>query len=150
MAAATSDLIASAKKINGNASCEADWRASCSRAYYAVFGASKTFHDTLPTPGTLGATSSAGVHGTVISQLNNPTVSSNDTRLKSKKIGYILKSMYEKRIRSDYKLDQDVKLEDALNALAECERLGSLLAAPATVTSTPDGTSGLPHLKRIK
>ena len=150
MAAATHDLIASAKKINDNASCEADWRAACSRSYYAVFGASKTFHETLPSPGSLGATPSVGMHGSVISQLSNPTVSSSDIRLKSKKIGYILKSMYEKRIRSDYKLDQDVSLEDAMNALAECEQLSNLLAAPAAATSTPAGTSGLPHLKRIK
>lgn len=162
MAVSTSELMASAEAIDRSATEEADFRCACSRAYYAIFHDSDAFHQRLPTHGVVPKCTDGGMHATLIQQLINPSVPRGDLYFRSMSIGYLMKSLYAKRIKADYKREVDIDKTTATSAIAEAREIlvkirgeSDIPAATATQPSaraTPPEqcTTGRPTLTRIK
>jgi hypothetical protein len=124
------DLIASAKLANESATCEADWRGVCARAYYAIYKDAEAFHHALPMPGALQRSSKGGMHINLIQQLQNPTIGRTDPLYKkSKVIGYLMNSLHAMRVKADYHRDATVTRQDCANSLAQLDNLASQLGA---------------------
>jgi len=129
-------LIASAKLANETATCEADWRGVCARAYYAIYKDAEVFHNALPMPGALLGASKGGMHINLIQQLQNPTIDKTDPLYKkSKVIGYLMNSLHAMRVKADYHRDATVTNRDCANSLAQLDMLASQLGAQAPSTS---------------
>lgn len=130
-------LIASAKLANQSATCEADWRGVCARAYYAIYKDGEAFHHALPMPGSLHHHSKGGLHINLIQQLQNPTISKDDPLYKkSKVIGYLMNSLHAMRVKADYHRDATVTHQDCANSLAQLDALaGQLLGTTSAAGS---------------
>lgn len=105
-----------------SASDEAAYRAVCSRAYYGAYHAAKAFHDALASPGSVGT--ARGRHEQLISQLSNPTLSSqNKKHAKSIAIGKTLRSLVTTRVLADYTITALVDQPTAAIAAQSAEVL---------------------------
>lgn len=149
------DLLASVKSVEKLAKCEADWRGLCGRAYYAIYQDGKAFHDSLPSPGKVGADSRAGMHADLIERLLNPSIArTNPDFLKSQIIGASMKTIYTSRVKADYHRGQTVDKSTASNSVllasSVLSALATLAPAPAAVSTPAPEKGGRPTLTVIK
>lgn len=153
MRISTTELIVSVDKYHRMCESEADRRATCSRAYYAIYEEGKLFHDGLPVPGTVKTNSRGGMHQDLYERLQNPGIKmDHPDYLKSVSIGALMETLHGKRIRSDYHLDKRVSIPDANDSVAGCKRMIARLAAsqPVIVSDDPPRKGGRPTLTVIK
>lgn len=121
-------LINSAKVAHQNASCEADWRGVCARAYYAIYQDGDGFHKSLPMPGALRPDSKGGMHENLAQQLQNPTISKdNPLYKKSRQVGFLMASLHGARVKADYYRDKVLSKQDCEKSMAELAELSALL-----------------------
>lgn len=127
MTVTSQEIITSVEKNHTLSTNEADWRGVCSRSYYAIYEDGKAFHEKLPSPGTLRAESKGGMHRDLIEQLCKPSLKRVDPDfLRSMKIGYLMKTLHDQRIKSDYFRAQAIARIDADNCIAQAK--GVLIA----------------------
>ncbi|MFA5595947.1 MAG: hypothetical protein WDA26_00090 [Pusillimonas sp.] len=117
------DLIDLARALFEHAEEEVDHRSAISRAYYAAYHRSKDFHGRLPYPGKGLKGGNAGVHETLIYQLNNPTVGDKNLSLHSCAVGQKLQTLKKRRHEADYLLGRTVGPRAAELAIIEAEDL---------------------------
>lgn len=130
-------LIESAKLAHQNASCEADWRGVCARAYYAIYQDGDVFHKSLAMPGALRPGSKGGIHENLAQQLQNPTISKTDPLYsKSKKVGYLMASLHSTRVKADYYRDKLLSKQDCETSMAQLAEINVLLSG--NPVSSPD------------
>ena len=122
MTVTSQEIIDSVEKNHTLSMNEADWRGICSRSYYAIYEDGKGFHEKLPAPGILRAESKGGMHRDLIEQLCKPGLKRSDPDfLKSMKIGYLMKTLHEQRIKSDYFRSKAIAKVDADNCIAQAK-----------------------------
>lgn len=90
---------------------EADCRAAISRGYYAAFHTAQLFHDGLSTGG-VPPSPPKGMHETLYHRLTNPTVSGQDEKSLSRRLGHIGRDLRKKREDADYHLHLPLNCED--------------------------------------
>ena len=164
MAVTHADLIEAAQVAESAAANEAEFRGVCSRAYYAIFQDGQAFHFGLPTQGNLPADFEGGMHARLIQQLITPGISRSDPLFfKSMSIGYLMKSLYAKRIKADYYRELDMDKPTAGTAISEATKIIAAIkdthppspTPPASATQPQSEESGTakssrPTLHRIK
>ncbi|ENH6337783.1 hypothetical protein ABWH74_001079 [Burkholderia vietnamiensis] len=115
MSASPEDLMACAEAMLPMAKADPEWRAVCSRAYYAAYQATRAFHAALATPGAVG--NATGRHQQLIAQLLSPGISPNNKKHAiSKALGKTMLPLLDARIRSDYDIHLDVNQVLAINS----------------------------------
>lgn len=113
MSISPSNLLLLSKAILATANSEVEFRNAIGRAYYATYHAAKTFHDSLSSPGEVPSTRT-GIHLELAYRLSRPTIPSTDPLFKkSRTLGQDLNWLHEKRLKSDYRLNDTVTLADA-------------------------------------
>lgn len=155
MSVASADLLAAAQRIFSNGTCEADWRAVCSRGYYAIYHDLQAFADSLAQaafPGHIPAGMRGGMHHQLYTSLQNPTVPKSDPRNRlSFKLGVMAKSLHSARIKADYEpalsvdqVEAQTNLTAAANvpALIANQQVGSPLPKFTPTNSSPPPGSG--------
>lgn len=138
MAVTANELIPAVIDAEQRANNEADFRAVCSRSYYAIFQDGDGFHSSLPSHGIVPPSVNGGMHAKLIQQLINPSVSrSSPLFFKSMSIGYLMQSLYAKRIKADYDRSLDIDKPTATAALAEAMKILATIqnALPPTATA---------------
>ncbi|WP_186200671.1 hypothetical protein [Burkholderia gladioli] len=105
MSATPEELMICAEKLLGNADTEADYRAMCSRAYYAAYHATYAFHKALAVPGSVVRAS--GSHEQLVSQLLNPGVKDANAP-RSRALGKNMLGLLATRIEADYHLQASI------------------------------------------
>jgi hypothetical protein len=131
-------LIESAKLAHQNASCEADWRGVCARAYYAIYQDGDAFHKSLPKPGSLRPDSRGGTHENLAQQLQNPTISKTDPLYgKSRKVGYLMASLHSTRVKADYYRDKSLSKQECETSMAQLAEVNVLLTGNSVASSNP-------------
>lgn len=113
-------------------------RNAISRLYYAAFHRAQEFIK----PD--GVDRGFGSHRNYFDQLNEADGGSTARRL-----GMHLKVVYSGRIKSDYKLDEDVQPRDFSMHRQRVETIFSLLDNPTPAASTPSPTPQVIPLRRI-
>lgn len=122
MTVTSQEIIVSVEKNHTLSTNEADWRGVCSRSYYAIYEDGKGFHERLSAPGILRAESKGGMHRDLIEQLCKPSLKRTDPDyLKSMKIGYLMRSLHDQRIKADYFRAQAIARIDADNCIAQAK-----------------------------
>lgn len=144
MTVTSKEIIVSVEKNHTLSTNEADWRGVCSRTYYAIYEDGKGFHGQLSSPGILRAESKGGMHRDLIEQLCTPSLKRADPNfMKSMKIGYLMRTLHDQRIKADYFRDKPIARIDADNCIAQAigvlEALSGQSATPpvAERSSTP-------------
>jgi hypothetical protein len=164
MTVTSKEIIDSIVKNHTLSINEADWRGVCSRSYYAIYEDGKGFHEQLPSPGTLRAESKGGMHRDLIEQLCMPTLKRSDPNfMKSMKIGYVMRTLHDQRIKADYFRAQPITRIDADNCIAQANgvlaELSGVQVLPPAVDRSPmqhpsvppyPEKGGRPTLTRIK
>lgn len=129
MSVAASDLFKSAKKIHDQSDCEADWRATCARAYYAIHNEGFLYHDKLGSPGSLDPARKGGKHEDLYTRLQNPTIKPTDPNFKlSRRVGFLMQELHTQRVISDYKHEKDVSSINAANSISQADTVLALIA----------------------
>ena len=117
-------LLCAQRAMSINDAGEAEFRACISRAYYAAYHDSKSWHQQLPAPGSVGTTTHhMGVHETLVLQLQNPTTIRDELKLMSRRRGYLLKDLRNRRNTADYELDSSVGDHMASQAVSDSEAI---------------------------
>ena len=125
MSITAAELLEFAGKLHGQEVLdEAVHRTVIGKAYYAAYHDSVCWHMALSSPGSLTVNGSNGIHSQLFQRLSNPTEST--VRVASKKRGYALRALHEKRVSADYKLDETVSQSNASQALADAKLIISL------------------------
>ena len=141
MSVASADLLAAAQRIFTAGSCEADWRAVCSRGYYAIYHDIKAFADSLTQaafPGHIPAGTRPGTHHQLYTGLQHPTVPKSDPRHRlSFKLGVMAQSMHSARIKADYEPTKTVDQLEAQTNLTTAQNVPALLANQQVGTPLP-------------
>lgn len=114
------DYVECARALFDHTESEAQARAVVSRAYYGAYHAAKTYHDSLPSPGSV--TNAGGSHGQLISQLRHPGVSGKE-RFRSIAVGTLLMAAFAQRVNADYKLGETMIWDDATDALSKADQI---------------------------
>lgn len=123
MMAVTCDAILELAEYDLNsAKCEARYRNIVGRAYYACFHRAKEFHLALPDQGLLPA-ERVGVHRELTYSLENPTVTDDSLKKKSKRIGYICRDLHAKRVDADYKVEMEIGRNTAEIAVKQAKMI---------------------------
>ena len=123
MAVSPLDFLQQAKQLANNAVADVDYRNAVGRAYYAAFHAANVFHSWLPQPGRLPA-QTTGLHDQLFHRLINPTIPAADSRHRvSRIVGYKTRDFHRIRVQADYDLNQEMKIEDAINAISRAEEI---------------------------
>ncbi|WP_152036610.1 hypothetical protein [Burkholderia pyrrocinia] len=149
MSVTTTDLLTAAQKIFNTGTCEADWRNTCSRSYYAIYHDLRAFADSLTAAAYPGNTAGAkpGMHHQLYTGLKNPTVPASDPRRKlSFKLGVMAQSLHSARIKADYEPGQSVDQVEANVNLTAAQNIPALLSNQQIGTPLPkfSGTSPSP------
>jgi uncharacterized protein (UPF0332 family) len=124
MAVTPAQLLEHAKSLASGD--ELSIRVTINRAYYAVHHAARLFHDGLAAPGRLPERG-VGVHESLYHQLLNPTISDEETKFLSRKVGIKAKDLKAKRELADYFIDLSVTEADAQYVLVGAESTFQLL-----------------------
>ncbi|WP_157687274.1 hypothetical protein [Burkholderia lata] len=146
MSVTTTDLLTAAHKIFTTGTCEADWRNTCSRSYYAIYHDLKAFADSLTAAAYRGNIAGAkpGMHHQLYTGLKNPTVPASDPRRKlSFKLGVMAQSLHSARVKADYHPDQSIDQVEANVNLTAAQNIPALIAGQPVGTPLPKfgGTS---------
>ncbi|WP_413143371.1 hypothetical protein [Burkholderia cepacia] len=140
MSVATADLLSAAQRIFDTGSCEADWRNTCSRSYYAIYHDLKAFADSLAAAAYPGDTSSAklGMHNRLYTGLKNPTCPASDPRRKlSFKLGVMAQNLHSARIKADYEPTESIDQIEAKVNLTTAQNIPALIAGQQVGTPLP-------------
>ncbi|MBC8730031.1 hypothetical protein [Paraburkholderia sp. UCT2] len=141
MSVTSTDLLATAQRIFDTGSTEADWRATCSRAYYAVYHDGQAFADSLAKaayPGTIPANTPPGMHHRLYTGLKNPTVPKTDARNKqSFKLGLMLENLHAARIDADYEPGKAVTRREAQGSMTTAKNVPNVLLGQTVGTPLP-------------
>ncbi|WP_186120638.1 hypothetical protein [Burkholderia gladioli] len=106
MSTNSEELMVCAESMAKIANNDAEFRAVCSRAYYAAFIGAREFHAALATPGSVG--NANGTHQQLIAQLLAPGISAkNKKHATSKALGKSLIPLLKTRVDADYKIGLD-------------------------------------------
>mgnify|MGYP006277928831 FL=1 len=117
-------LLCAQRAMSINDAGEAEFRACISRAYYAAFHDSKKWHENLLAPGSMGTTNHPmGVHETLVVQLQNPTTIPDELKRRSKRRAYCLRALRDRRVEADYKLDLNVDVHMASQAVSDSDAI---------------------------
>lgn len=147
MSVTCQDLTRTVKALHASASCEADWRAVCSRAYYSIYQDGRAFHDALSSPGALAADSGRGMHNDLFDRLKNPTLKrENPLHKVSKQLGYLMTAMHIARVKADYSRDQDVSAHDAATSAAQVDAVLEFIATGAAPAAQPQSKPPSPSV----
>lgn len=104
-----------------------DYRNVVGRAYYAAFHAVAVFHAFLPQPGILPS-KTTGHHEELFHRLINPAIPAVDPRHRASRIiGHKARDFHRIRVKADYDLAEEMKSEDARNAIARAEEIFELI-----------------------
>lgn len=95
---------------------EVEWRNAIGRCYYAAYHGADRWHSELPSSGV--APSGVGVHAALIGRLVAPTVT-DERKLRSKAVGYMLRVMKKAREVADYDLSGAASRSDAAQIAAD-------------------------------
>lgn len=102
---------------------EVNIRSSISRAYYSAYHSAHEFHNELSSPGETPP-KNYSIHQELIYRLTTPTIKSDTTQYKnSKKIGYMLKTLKDRRVQADYHLQLGITCDIAQLQLIESQKL---------------------------
>ena len=138
MSVATADLLAAAKRIFDNGTTEADWRAVCSRGYYAVYHDIQAFADSLAAagcPGQIPSGTKPGRHHLLYTGLKNPTIPKSDPRNRTSfKLGLMAQSLHSTRIKADYHPEKSIDQAECNTQLTTAHNI------PAVLMNQPVGT----------
>ncbi|WP_157378268.1 hypothetical protein [Burkholderia ubonensis] len=140
MSVTTTDLLTAAQQIFNTGTCEADWRNTCSRSYYAIYHDLKAFADSLAAAAFPGNTAGAkpGMHHQLYTGLKNPTAPASDPRRKlSFKLGVMAQSLHSARIKADYEPNQSIDQVEAKVNLTAAQNIPALLANQQIGTPLP-------------
>lgn len=150
MPVGVAELLKSAKKFSDSADCEADFRATVARSYYAVHGECVKFHTSLPSPGSQG-TQTGGMHAILAACLKNPTVTDDGLKKNSKRLGYLLSDLHARRIVADYQLEAAVSSQEALKAYSDSELIFEILGGHVAAELPPRFVStGAPAVTELQ
>lgn len=145
MTVTSHEIIVSVEKNHAISVGEADWRGICSRSYYAIYEDGKDFHGKLSAPGILRADSKGGMHRDLIEQLCKPGLKRSDPDyLRSMKIGYLMKTLHEQRIKSDYFRFKAIAKVDADNCIAQAKGVLLELSGGAVGTNPQEPDTFFP------
>lgn len=132
MSVTSADLLATSQQIFDAGASEADWRAVCSRSYYAIYHDGQAFHDSLVQSGCAGQMPPGTRHGRhhqLYTALKNPTVPRQDPRHKiSFKLGVMMQSLHSARVKADYEPLKSVDRIEAQVNLRTAHDVPTLLA----------------------
>lgn len=149
MSVVSADLLAAAQRIFDSGTCEADWRAVCSRSYYAVYHDIQAFADSLAQAAYPGnATGGKGMHHQLYVGLQHPTVPKGDPRNRlSFKLGLMAQGMHSARMKADYEPTQAIDQIEAQTNLTTAHNIPVLLANGQVGTPLPkfNGPSPAPQ-----
>lgn len=120
MSVSAADLLNHATDVLSSAACEASYRTSIGRAYYAAMHQCRSFHNSLKDPGT-AQKKRMGSHAKLIQQLLHPTIKDKIKKEKSIKMGLDLKEMKAMRTIADYELGEAVTRFDAEDTVEYAE-----------------------------
>ncbi|WP_257756641.1 hypothetical protein [Burkholderia glumae] len=149
MSVTTADLLTAAQKIFNTGTCEADWRNTCSRSYYAIYHDLQAFADSLAAAAFPGNTAGAkpGMHHLLYVGLQNPTVPASDPRRKlSFKLGVMAQSLHSARIKADYKPSKTLDQIEANCNLTTAQNIVALLAYQQIGTPLPTFSGAAPSV----
>lgn len=125
-------FIEEARRIIGSGSLtEIACRNVISRAYYGLYHCALQHADTILTP-PLSACG-GGSHVKVSSFYSGHVCKTRDETVKYRKIGINLLQLHGQRVRSDYRLDENIDLADAEAVLVRCDSLFSELTVLGVV-----------------
>jgi hypothetical protein len=154
MSVAAGDLFKSAEKIHNQSDCEADWRATCARAYYAVYNEGRLYHEKLSTPGALDPARKGGKHEDLYTRLQNPTIKQPDPNYKlSRRLGFLMQELHTQRVIADYKPENDMSAANAANSVSQARTVLDLIAghnAPPLPPKFSGGESSSPAVEKAK
>ncbi|WP_312488274.1 hypothetical protein [Massilia timonae] len=115
MTCAPGSLLEAAKKIQGSASSESDFRAVVNRAYYASYHRCRTYYAALPHLSTLRGN---GVHEQLINNLKFPAEKlSSNCQKRNEALAKYLRDLCMARAHADYDLDEVFDLKKMQDAV---------------------------------
>lgn len=126
MSVTPDDFLLSAQRLRKNNPKEIDLRNAISRTYYCCYHYALRLDKELIDNS--GINTKAGVHEQLISKFTNYPLNSNlddhpkDIAISIRSIGYILKDLKVYRSTADYKLNDEITLNDAEAASQTAER----------------------------
>lgn len=125
MSIGANDLMGFAQGLaSAGLGSEVECRTVISRAYYAAYHDSTQWHESLPVQGHVLTGKPLGMHALLAEQLVNPdTTLAPDQNLKSRKRGYALRSLHQKRVVADYRLQDGVTAAQAHQAIADARTI---------------------------
>ncbi|QCP50199.1 hypothetical protein FAZ95_14020 [Trinickia violacea] len=122
MSSTPRQLVDCAAAMLQGATDEPQFRAICSRAYYAAFHAANEFHNALPAPGSVG--NANGRHEQLIAQLANPQISKNNKRYHvSQALSKSLRPLIAARVLADYEIHLSVDAATAASTVTGADTL---------------------------
>ena len=92
--------------------------------YSDAKGLDTTSPENLLAPGSMGTTNHPmGVHETLVVQLQNPTTIPDELKRRSKRRAYCLRALRDRRVEADYKLDLNVDVHMASQAVSDSDAI---------------------------
>jgi len=119
MTCAPLSLLDAAKKIQGCAVVESDFRAAVNRAYYASYHRCRTYYAALPY---LSVLKGNGVHEQLINNLKFPSGKLSDNcQERTEALAKYLRDLCMARALADYDLDEEFDLKKMQDSLLTAE-----------------------------
>lgn len=117
MSSCPSEILETAERLFAiEPQTEAQHRAVVSRSYYSAYHHCSEFHNGLNSPGMEPQRDAGGIHERLIHRLIAPTCSEAN-KMRSKALGYQLRTLKIARVTADYQLSSHVAQLDAEGAI---------------------------------